>query len=385
MTRLQPSAGNDSNGAWNLIDRYARRTPARNVREFLRRVSGAGRPERLGLRSTLAAHDLAAILAAISAADAEATIWVVLAMRPGEPEILFLGRRGEAASAVIRIARTKHGRSGLARELDALESLHIALAGIPAHGGLIPTILGHGDLDGAAWLAERAVRGRSGRKPLGNPAQRRLVLEATAAAIDQIHKATARARVVGDPEIRHWVGDRVGIIEDIDSSGSPRVSGIDSLATIASSVARELQGRSVTTSWIHGDLWPANVLIDERGGIGIIDWDSAEPDELPLQDQLHLTITSRRIVEHKDLGTVVSELLRGAPWTADDRIALASPAGAGSSWYGVPIDDPSGAPSKTALWLYWLRFVESNLARHPELSADGAWVAANVERVLLCA
>ena len=48
-------------------------------------------------------------------------------------------------------------------------------------------------------------------------------------------------------------------------------------------------------------------------------------------------------------------LLTGGGWTADDRAVLDVPAG----------DGLSGVPDPTALWLYWLRFVESNLARRP--------------------
>jgi hypothetical protein len=90
-------------------------------------------------------------------------------------------------------------------------------------------------------------------------------------------------------------------------------------------------------------------------------------------------------VERKELGPILIELLTGGDWTDDDRIVLGA--------HAVPIDDRdeegaeigSGLSVRTGLWLFWLRFVESNLARHPGLATDRAWMVANVERVIACA
>jgi hypothetical protein len=377
----------DSSGAWTLIDRKQVARPVRSVREILRRVGRVGRAELGRQRPSVGARDLTTILAAVSAVHVDARTWVALDRRAGEPELVFIGLEGSPPSAIVRVARSPAGRSGLARAQRALEALRAQAAGLPATASALPTILAHGDVDGASWLAEVAFSGRSGQELLSDPVRRRAALEATAAAIDAVHAATARETVVGDAEIARWVGNRVRMIGELRAGTNTQLAGREALEGIASSVELAILGRTVTTTWIHGDLWPANVLIDDAAEphVGIIDWDSAEPDELPLQDHLHLAITSRRIVAHKDLGAVLGDLLRGAPWTPDDRIALGRGSGAASGWPEVAIDDPTGLPSATALWLYWLRFVESNLARHPELGADRGWVAANVEHVLLCA
>lgn len=357
---------------------------------MLRRFGRIGRAEFARQRSSVGARDLATILASLSAAHADPRKWVVHDRRAGEPELMFIGPQGGPPSAIVRVARSLSGRLGLARAREALEALHVRLVPSPSAAGVIPTILGYGELDGASWLAEGAFSGRSGRELLSDPVRRRAVLEATAIAIDAIHAATARETVVGDTEIARWVTDRVRVVSELGTGTNAWRAGpgaLAALASIASSVEAAIRGRTVTTSWIHGDLWPANVLLGGDAGahIGIVDWDSAEPDELPLQDQLHLAITSRRIVDHKDLGTVVADLLGGVPWTLDDRIALAGRAGASPHGVDLLNAGPGGLPSATALWLYWLRFVESNLARHPELAANRAWVAGNVEHVLFCA
>jgi hypothetical protein len=137
----------------------------------------------------------------------------------------------------------------------------------------------------------------------------------------------------------------------------------------------------MSAGWIHGDLWPANVLVtgDRPEVSGIVDWDSAEDDELAIHDRLHLAVTTRRLVERQELGPVIAGLLTGGGWTDDDRAVLDVQPGGGLR------DGVSGLLEPTALWLYWLRFVESNLARRPALARDRVWLAANVEQVLACA
>jgi aminoglycoside phosphotransferase (APT) family kinase protein len=46
-------------------------------------------------------------------------------------------------------------------------------------------------------------------------------------------------------------------------------------------------GRSCPFVPVHGDLTLANVLVDERGGLGVVDWEHATEDGLPLTDLLY--------------------------------------------------------------------------------------------------
>ena len=79
---------------------------------------------------------------------------------------------------------------------------------------------------------------------------------------------------------------------------------------------------------------------------------------------------------------VVAELLRDRRWAPDDRLALGLD-GSGESWDGTT-EALDGLDVSTAIWLYWLRFVETNLVRHPELGSDRVWLAENVARVVTC-
>jgi phosphotransferase family enzyme len=230
---------------------------------------------------------------------------------------------------------------------------------------------------------------------VADPGRRRLMLVATTRAIAEIHAVVAaRPVVVDDVLIDRWVTARVRIVADTLGRGSTAspASGQPAVASVGSRIAADLRDRTLQVGWIHGDLWPANVLVKGAGPAisGIVDWDSAEDDELALHDRLHLALTTRRLVERAELGPVVAGLLTGGGWTDDDRAVLdvpqgGRPLGDGPEPRPSPADGLSGLPDATALWLYWLRFVESNLTRRPGLATDRVWLAANVEQVLACA
>ena len=272
--------------------------------------------------------------------------------------------------AIIRVARSRSGQAGLDRAAGSLQQLHARLAGLEVEA-LLPVVIGRGDLPGRTWLAERALAGHSGRSLLADAATRRRLLVATARAIGTIHAATARAVVVDEAVLGRWVSTRARVIADTLHRARPALPD-GRLARIEAAVSADLADRTLQVGWIHGDLWPANILVADDTALitGIVDWDSAEDDELAFHDRLHLAITTRRLVARKELGPVLADLLSGGTWSEDDRAVL---------------DAASELSDRTALWLYWLRFVESNLLRHPDLASDRTWLAANVEQVLACA
>ncbi len=225
---------------------------------------------------------------------------------------------------------------------------------------------------------------------LETPDDRFRMLSAISTAIGRVHAVTSQTVIVDDRLSRCWVRDRVAAVADILDRLPGRSSSPGRLAGLESALTAELSGRQLAIGWIHGDLWPANVLVQGTEPVvsGIIDWDSAAADELAVHDLLHLAITTRRLIERTDQGAVLADLLSGGTWTRDDEVVLGPPGALDSAERGVDAMDDrrfGGIPARTAVWLYWLRFVGSNLARHQDLATDRAWVAANVTAVAACA
>jgi aminoglycoside phosphotransferase (APT) family kinase protein len=367
-----------------VVDPQSGSPTAPPSRAIARRIVHAWRD--IGTARELAherAH-LPAILDAIAEAGVEGgpSGWVERRALPGDPTIFLAGPEGTLPLAAIRIARGPAGRRGLRRAATALTAIRALLAGTEA--GLVaaanmPTLLATGEVDGRSWLAESALPGQSGRTLLGDTTEREKLLRRVADGIATIHAAAAVRAPVTDEQVGAWVDRRIAIVRSILDAGRHSPTHVARLDQVGSELASTLRGHELSTGWIHGDLWPANVLVDAHGhGLtGLVDWDSAAPGEPPLQDLLHLALTTRRLVERRPLGEVVADLLGGAEWTSDDRAALGPAADGGN---GPSIFDRLDAT--TALRLYWLRAIELNLDRRPALARQRAWVRANVASVL---
>jgi aminoglycoside phosphotransferase (APT) family kinase protein len=367
-----------------VVDPQSRPSTTPQSRAIARRIVHALRD--LGTARELAherAH-LPAILVALAEAGVEGgpSEWIERRAIPGDPTIFLTGKDDALPVAAIRIARGPAGRRGLTRAATALTTIRTLLAGTKggvAGATLLPTLLATGEVDGRAWLAETALPGQTGRTLLRDPTERSRLLRRVADGIATIHSAGAARAPVGDARVGAWVDARVAIVRSILEVGNHPATHIARLDQLGWDLGSTLRGQELSTGWIHGDLWPANVLVDPAGHqlTGLVDWDSAAPDELPLQDLLHLALTTRRLVERRALGEVIADLLGGAGWTSDDQAAL-GPAEDGD--LGPAVFD--GLDAMTALRLYWLRAIELNVDRRPALARQRAWVRANVLSVL---
>ena len=301
-------------------------------------------------------------------------------VRPGEPVVFALGRPGAPADAFVRVGRSPSAIAGLVGAEAALTSLGSMPA--PNAAALLPRSLGSGVVGPLHWLAETAASGEPGTDRLMDPNARRHAVAAVIRAIEPVH-ATALETVIGDDLAQRWIDDRIAVARAALGS-SPAGSTVAGLDRLQGTLRGRLTGARVRVGWIHGDLWLPNVLFDPSGEdvTGLVDWDSASSREAPLQDRLHLALTTRRRAERRQLGPVVAELLMNRRWTEDDRLALGLDE-PDRSW-DAPAEALDGLDATTAIWLYWLRFVETNLARHPELGSDRAWLAENVARVVAC-
>jgi hypothetical protein len=159
-----------------------------------------------------------------------------------------------------------------------------------------------------------------------------------------------------------------------------RVAALDGLSVAQRATAAalrerlngELHGAEQRTSWIHGDYWPANVLLDSQGTVrGIVDWDRAAPDELALHDVLHALLYARKLHLREPLGVVVARQLRAPDWSPEEQRALAA-----------VLDDAAAVTSPSAVTLYWLRHVAENLRRDSAYATNQGWLRGAVLPVL---
>jgi SAM-dependent methyltransferase len=297
------------------------------VRYFVRRVAFAhrqpgGRHRRAGVRQAvsrvalaappeLAIRGAAARVQVVPGVDAppallERLTWLVLEAwsgleLPGPPperlSPLVVGHRRPATgmvtvllfrpgdrspSVVAKLPR--YGCTGMAlrREAAALDAVWAALPG-PVRG-VIPRPLGVHLVDGIEVLLQTGV---PGSHLFGTTASGRL-RRATLAR--QMGLALTWCAGLQSASARSVVTDDSLIAEKLEPPAKDVVTLLGGDAKVASLLdrtieqARALRGRRLPLAASHGDYWAGNLFVEDGRVSGVVDWERAALEELPLWD-----------------------------------------------------------------------------------------------------
>jgi aminoglycoside phosphotransferase len=237
---------------------------------------------------------------------------------------------------------------------------------------LVPDVLS-AELDGPMpWLLERRLAGTPANAVVDSVGVDHLH-HAVTAALQPVYADTVRSVVVDDDLLLEWV-DRP--LDRICRSGPRRrrkaghVAGFERLRD---DLHERLAGRAVTCSFVHGDLWLGNVLVDPRSAdvTALLDWDQAHEPGVPCVDVAHMLLTTRSVELRRPLGRVVLDGIRDAGWSDRDRAVLARLPG------GLDELDP-----KTTILLAWIRHASGLLAKSELYDRSVLWRAQNTELVL---
>ena len=285
--------------------------------------------------------------------------------------VALLRRRPGGESAYLKVATERHGVGQLEREWRTLKRLHDN-PGLRAVRPLIPVPLAAGDVGGSHYLLQQALPGApAASHGVGEAIADRLIRHAVPIARD-LHRLTAKHREVGPGELDRWIAHPLSLIDTILPGSGERLHNLRSRLTAALTDSRQLLG------WVHGDYWFQNLLLDPQTGriVGIVDWDSADADGLALHDQLHLVLSSRKMLRRGSIGTEVQRALEpDAAWSKTERVAVAA------AVEGFEVQPPAD-PLQVAVILYWLRLVAMNMTRQPRTTASNRWIRDNVASVV---
>jgi hypothetical protein len=275
------------------------------------------------------------------------------------------------ATMVLTAPTGARALAGHRRESSSLAALHEDKR-LAEWRRYLPKPLATGTRLDHEYRLDACLPGRLMLRWLGDPSRTWWLVERAAQAVEVLHERTAAEVVCDQALVGRWVDARIDVVARLPL-GRRRVALLERLRVELRSA---LAGSTVNTSWIHGDYWPGNILaaVDEPVLLGIVDWDAASPDELPLHDVLHLLLYTERLQSRRELGQVVVEHLR-APWSAPQRRLLER-----QPWRHTE------APSERhALLLYWLRAVAFNVDQQGESVASYRlryWQRRNVDTVL---
>lgn len=288
--------------------------------------------------------------------------------------VLTMGPARQRPVAIVKLAPTGDAATNLERETATIGALR-AEARLGDWRNLLPLVLTAGEADGMVYRAERMLPGAPATRFLSAGGDRQRLQDSLAEAIGVLHQQTATTGRIGAAQLRSWVYDPIDVLLELSGSRSGWSTYRTAIGRLQADLREELLDQSVALSWIHGDYWPANVLVadDARTVTGIVDWDLAEAAGLPLLDIMHLIVSMRMIGRQQEMGVVVSALLRDPDWTREEQALL------DSAWAALP---GSRIGTRQVLLLSWLRHVDHTRTKARRFGGPTLWESQNVERVL---
>jgi hypothetical protein len=264
---------------------------------------------------------------------------------------------------VIKLATSQAAARSLERERRALGAL-LADDRLGAWRELLPRVLAHGACDGAPYLVEALMPGRTGSLVVGVRGSPPALVTRAAAAIAPLHRATAAGAVAGPAFVRDRVEAPLGTLAR---------AGVSPVAVerLRGELYGALAGRRLAVGWVHGDFVPDNILVEPGADrvTAIVDWELAHPADLPLVDIATVLLAARMQASRHEFGRVVCDYLAGHGWTAGEQAILDA---AGRGLPGEAID------GRALVLLCWLRHVTGNLTKSSGYATHARWLRGNV-------
>ncbi len=288
--------------------------------------------------------------------------------------VAFIETKGGPSLIVIKLPDSAKDTESQRRQRDTLQFLQNDNR-LGQWRKLLPTIVAEGSSNGQSFFAEQAIEGKPLRRFYRNPKEYERVVDIAAREISYLHQKTANCVVVNSQILRNWIYRPVDEVLHFDARITSNNYYQDAIDHLVLNLEASLAGKEVCSSWIHGDYAPSNILLNASGSkvIGIVDWDQAHPDDLPLLDLMHLFISVRMDMTQQEMGHVVSNLLKTSGWTNTELNLLRN---AQASLPGDSID------AQALLLLGWLHHITANIKKTSRFDHNYRWISENILAVL---
>jgi aminoglycoside phosphotransferase (APT) family kinase protein len=291
-----------------------------------------------------------------------------------EVTLITLGPIACPPVAVLKLPQTDCAAAGLRRQSAVLAELH-SNHRLGHFRALLPTLLAEGKISGQPYFVETMLPGCTALNTLSTTTTCTRFQVSAAAAISEFHQRTASSVTVDQGLLQRWVDGPLCLVERVTGAHGQNQRNQEAIHRLSDELHHALAGHTLTVSWVHGDFTPGNILVTPDGAsvTGIIDWDHSASKELPQLDLVLLLLSTRILVQRRELGDIIRELLIDNRWTAQERALL------DNAHLALPGDALEVRP---VVLLTWLRHVASNLSKSADYARHRLWVSKNIDGVL---
>lgn len=307
--------------------------------------------------------------------EADPTSWTCYRIIPTLSEVIVIavGPEDQCPEAIIKLPQTNSALTYIQRQSTVIRTL----SSDPRLGDwvtFLPTLVAEGEIGGQGFVVERAMSGHPIENIIVDPKIRLRVQSIAAETIGELHKRTTASVIVGPELLERWIHRPMSLIREWNSTLPGGDKNDLSLQRLAETLHATLAGRKCNASWIHGDFWVGNLLAQRDGSAltGIVDWDLAMPDSLPVLDIIALIVSDRVHEERCVLGDIIQALLRHASLTSHEMTLLEPVTAAPGDAHEL----------RTFILLYWLHHIAASLSRSSRRDTHWIWIVKNFETVL---
>lgn len=283
---------------------------------------------------------------------------------------------GGPATKVLKLPLTPDAERSTALHRQMVETLH-SRSELRGFCEAVPRALAWGMFEGQAYYLETALDGVAASDVVRKRLNLSVLKQVATQAILQLHCGTLVRQQVDESVFAACVGNDLALLYR-SAAGWPEAELLRTkLKALEELLRNQIYGRELPFAWSHGDYWPGNILVRPADGAltGIVDWDRALPQQLPLLDILHLFAFSRKMQQRNELGEQIVTYLLPAQFDAVER-ALIDKA---LDQLCLPRDP---AFLQALALVYWVRFAAANISRYPSLAQDRRWLSKNIFIVL---
>lgn len=285
------------------------------------------------------------------------SMWIVnkIVKTNDDRTIVELVPRRHSPEAIFKLSHSDAARSSLIRQSEVITCLYNDSRLFTWHP-LLPKLLAEaGKSRQPYYCIEQKLSGIEARNFISNSENLMRMQKTSTKAIGDLHQCTANDTPVDQALYERWVLKPITRIKELQENRNLPLESSKGLDRLSVELQAALVGRTLTTSWIHGDFMPDNNLLSANASTitGIIDWDLAESDHLSQLDLILLFLSTRMLTSCSELGDVVVQLLQAGVWNPYEQKLLNS----------ARLVSDDKLDFRVAILLTWLRHVKSVLKK----------------------
>ncbi len=193
---------------------------------------------------------------------------------------------------VIRMPTTNVGERRCETSMQAMRALEKHSFSFE-----MPKFTKFGKFRGQSFYAESRIPGRPAPYLSFSKSEMQRLRKGAQTHLAELYQHTRHSIVMGTDELNRFFFDPLSAmsVQVFPSARQP-------LTDVKKLIEARLKGKTVDLVHTHGDFKASNFLLDDDGNIsGLIDWDMAKPDGLPLTDVIacegfHLSVSEKMVL-----------------------------------------------------------------------------------------